>query len=134
MCRHSLIVLLISNLTGISVLGGGTAGLAIAGRLATISNTSVAVIEAGGFYEIDNGNGSVIPALAPLQHVGSLPNDTQPLIDWGFVTVPQAVRHGRSTKKIIAKLLKGANNRRMHYAQGKTLGGSSARNYLAYHR
>ncbi|KAL8787181.1 MAG: hypothetical protein Q9195_007872 [Heterodermia aff. obscurata] len=72
------------------VLGGGTAGLAIASRLAKNPDTSVAVIEAGGFYEIDNGNGSVIPALAPLQHVGSLPNDTQPLIDWGFVTVPQA--------------------------------------------
>ena len=90
----------------VSVLGGGTAGLAIASRLATIPNTSVAVIEAGGFYEIDNGNGSVIPALAPLQHVGSLPNDTQPLIDWGFVTVPQAVRHDRSNKKRIAEYSK----------------------------
>ncbi|KAL8735001.1 MAG: hypothetical protein Q9166_001126 [cf. Caloplaca sp. 2 TL-2023] len=100
------------------VLGGGTAGLAVAARLAANPKLSVAVIEAGGFYEIDNGNGSVIPALAPLQHVGSLPNDTQPLIDWGFVTVPQ----------------QGANFRRMHYARGKTLGGSSALNYLAYHR
>ncbi|KAL9579531.1 MAG: hypothetical protein Q9212_005058 [Teloschistes hypoglaucus] len=100
------------------ILGGGTAGLAIAGRLASNPELSVAVIETGGFYQIDNGNGSVVPALAPLQHVGSLPNDTQPLIDWGLVTVPQA----------------GANYRRMHYARGKTLGGSSARNYLAYHR
>lgn len=65
--------------------------MAIASRLAANAGTSVAVIEAGGFYEVDNGNGSVVPALAPLQHVGSLPNDTQPLIDWGFVTVPQAV-------------------------------------------
>lgn len=73
------------------VVGGGTAGLAIAGRLAANRDISVAVIEAGSFYQLDNGNGSVIPALAPLQHVGSLPNDTQPLIDWGFVTVPQAV-------------------------------------------
>ncbi|KAL8667883.1 MAG: hypothetical protein Q9202_000348 [Teloschistes flavicans] len=100
------------------ILGGGTAGLAIAGRLASNPNISVAVIEAGGFYEIDNGNGSVIPAFAALQHIGSQPNDTQPLIDWGLVTVPQA----------------GANNRRMHYARGKTLGGSSARHFLAYHR
>ena len=74
-----------------SVVGGGTAGLAIARRLAADPNISVAVVEAGGFYELDNGNGSVVPALAPLQHVGTLPNDTQPLIDWGFVTVPQAV-------------------------------------------
>lgn len=72
-------------------MGGGTAGLAIARRLAADPNISVAVVEAGGFYELDNGNGSVVPALAPLQHVGTLPNDTQPLIDWGFVTVPQAV-------------------------------------------
>ncbi|KAI4118243.1 MAG: hypothetical protein LQ345_001662 [Seirophora villosa] len=100
------------------VVGGGTAGLAIASRLAANRETSVAVVEAGSFYQLDNGNGSVIPALAPLQHVGSLPNDTQPLIDWGFVTVSQA----------------GANNRRMHYARGKTLGGSSALNYLAFHR
>lgn len=80
-----------------SILGGGTAGLAIAGRLASNPNISVAVIEAGGFYEIDNGNGSVIPAFAALQHIGSQPNDTQPLIDWGLVTVPQAVRAYLST-------------------------------------
>lgn len=28
----------------------------------------------------------------------------------------------------------GADNREMHYARGKTLGGSSARNFLVYHR
>ena len=50
--------------------------------------------------------------------MGSDPDDTQPLIDWGFVTTPQA----------------GIQGRRTHYARGKTLGGSSARNYLAYHR
>lgn len=50
--------------------------------------------------------------------MGSDPEDTQPLIDWGFVTTPQA----------------GIQDRRTHYARGKTLGGSSARNYLAYHR
>ena len=77
--------------------------MAIASRLAASPDTSVAVIEAGGFYEIDNGNGSVVPALAPLQHVGSLPTDTQPLVDWGFVTVPQAVRYDHSIKKTIAK-------------------------------
>ena len=76
--------------------------MTIASRLAANPDTSVAVIEAGGFYEIDNGNGSVIPGLAPLQHVGSLPNDTQPLIDWGFVTVPQAVRYDHSTTRAIA--------------------------------
>lgn len=100
------------------VIGGGTAGLAIAARLAEDPANSVAVVEAGGFYQIDNGNGSVIPGLCITQYTGSDPDDTQPLIDWGFVTVPQA----------------GAANRSMHYARGKTLGGSSARNYMAYHR
>lgn len=39
------------------VIGGGTAGLTIAARLAEDSDVSVAVIEAGGFYQQDNGNG-----------------------------------------------------------------------------
>lgn len=39
------------------VVGGGTAGLAIAARLAENSSVSVAVVEAGGFYQMDNGNG-----------------------------------------------------------------------------
>lgn len=43
------------------VVGGGTGGLAIAYRLAE-ANHSVAVIEAGGFYEVENGNTSVVPA------------------------------------------------------------------------
>lgn len=72
-------------------MGGGTAGLAVAARLAEAPSTSVAVIEAGSFYELDNGNGSVIPALCTLQQVGTDADITQPLIDWNFVTTPQAV-------------------------------------------
>jgi choline dehydrogenase len=98
------------------VIGGGTAGNTIAARLAA-AGKSVAVVEAGSFYQINNGNGSVIPGVATTQHTGSDPNDTQPLIDWSFVTVPQA----------------GAGGRAMHYAQGKTLGGSSGRHYMVYH-
>ncbi|KAL2042835.1 hypothetical protein N7G274_004595 [Stereocaulon virgatum] len=99
------------------IVGGGTAGLTIAAKLASNPSVSVAVIEAGGFYELDNGNISVIPGEATF-YSGTSPSDTQPLVDWGFNTVPQA----------------GANNRIMHYARGKTLGGSSARNYMLYHR
>lgn len=73
------------------VLGGGTAGNAIAARLAQIPGVSIAVIEAGAFYQTDNGNGSVIPALATTQYVGTSPEDTQPLIDWNFITTPQVV-------------------------------------------
>lgn len=46
------------------VVGGGTAGLVMARRLAANFQFSVAVIEAGGFYEFDNGNYSQIPAFA----------------------------------------------------------------------
>ena len=42
------------------VIGGGTGGLAIAARLAEDPSVSVAVIEAGGFYQQDNGNGRYV--------------------------------------------------------------------------
>lgn len=72
------------------VVGGGTGGLAIATRLAGDPSVSVAVIEAGGFYEIDNGNLSVTPGYANF-YTGAAPTNYQPLVDWGFHTVPQAV-------------------------------------------
>lgn len=40
------------------------------------------------------------------------------LVDWGLLSTPQV----------------SAGGRRIHYAQGKTLGGSSALNTMAYHR
>ena len=46
------------------IVGGGTAGLVMARRLAANSTVTVAVIEAGGFYELDNGNFSEIPGYA----------------------------------------------------------------------
>ncbi|KAF2501935.1 alcohol oxidase [Lophium mytilinum] len=100
------------------VIGGGTAGLAIASRLAQVA--SVAVIEAGGFYEQDNGNLSTVPGYATampfLDTTPSYPRNS--LMDWDYVSVPQ----------------KAAGGRQIHYAQGKTLGGSSAINTLAFHR
>lgn len=99
------------------VVGGGNAGLTIASRLAENQTASVAVIEAGGFYEIDNGNYSIVPGYSSF-YTGSDPTDYQPLIDWGFNTEPQP----------------GSGDRVLHYARGKTLGGSSARNYMLYHR
>ena len=71
------------------VIGGGTAGLVIATRLAQASK-SVAVIEAGGFYEVDAGNTSTIPAYA-VSFSGASPEDVNPKVDWGFVTTSQAV-------------------------------------------
>ena len=99
------------------VVGGGTAGLAMASRLAADGSNSVAVIEAGGFYELDNGNVSVVPGYATY-YAGMDPSNFQPLVDWGMNTVAQPQLGGRI----------------VHYARGKTLGGSSARNYMFYQR
>ncbi len=77
-------------LTENQVIGGGTAGLTVAARLAENAAVSVAVIEGGSFYEIDNGNFSQIPAYDSYFAV-SPPSTSQPLIDWGIITVPQAV-------------------------------------------
>ncbi|KAL8761077.1 MAG: hypothetical protein Q9184_002783 [Pyrenodesmia sp. 2 TL-2023] len=99
------------------LVGGGTAGLALANRLAEGSTHSVAVIEAGGFYEQDNGNVSVVPAYC-MVNAGTDSTDFNPLVDWGFVTEPQ----------------KALGGRRLHYTRGKTLGGTSARNWMYYQR
>lgn len=98
------------------VVGAGTAGLALATRLSG-AGLSVAVLEAGGFYEVENSNLSVVPGYTTF-YTGTDPTNYQPLIDWGISTTPQP----------------GSANRRLHYARGKTFGGSSARNYFLYHR
>lgn len=71
------------------VVGGGTAGITIGSRLAADPSITVAVIEAGGFYEAA-GNTSIVPAYTTL-YSGTDPADTNPAVDWGDVTVPQAV-------------------------------------------
>ena len=73
------------------IIGGGTAGLTVAARLAEDPKLSVAVVEGGGFYELDNGNISQIPAY-DVQYSGSDPSTIQPTVDWGIVTAPQMVR------------------------------------------
>lgn len=98
------------------VIGGGTSSLAIAARLAANFSVSVALVEAGGYYEILNSL-TIIPCFEAIQATGTDPTDTD-LIDWGFVTTPQA----------------GAANRKIHYARGKCLSGTSGRNFMVYHR
>ncbi|KAF2190152.1 GMC oxidoreductase [Zopfia rhizophila CBS 207.26] len=99
------------------IVGGGTAGLTLANRLSEDPNTQVAVVEAGDFYQITNPLLSSTPA-GDVIFAGASPLDTNPLVDWNFVTAPQT----------------GANNRRIHYARGKCLGGSSARHFMIYQR
>ena len=99
------------------IVGGGLAGLTLAARLSERASTSVAVIEAGGFYEQLDGNLSQIPADDVLW-TSKNTSDVNPLVDWGFNTTPQA----------------GAFEQIVHYARGKALGGSTARNYMAYTR
>jgi choline dehydrogenase len=70
------------------IVGGGNAGLTPAVRLSKLH--TVAVIEAGNFYEIGNGNLNQIPA-DDARFTGKDPYDTNPLIDWGFQTTPQTV-------------------------------------------
>ena len=74
------------------IIGGGTAGLTVAERLAEDPTISVAVIEAGGFYELDNGNVSQIPAFYSKNfNQTAAPETIQPLIDWAYITEPQVV-------------------------------------------
>lgn len=95
------------------VVGGGIAGSVVATRLAE-KNISVALIEAGSFYELTNGNLSQVPFFSD-EGIGGDVDDWQPQVDWGLMTQPQI------------------NGKRYHYAQGKALGGSSARNSMLYH-
>ncbi|CAO1606114.1 hypothetical protein XANCAGTX0491_009614 [Xanthoria calcicola] len=95
------------------VIGGGTAGLVIAHRLAQNSTVSVAVIEAGDFYEFSNGNYSEVPAYASY-FTGDDPAQKNPYLDWYHYTEPQPQ----------------LNNRRSLYDSGKVIGGTSGRNFL----
>lgn len=72
------------------IIGGGTAGLALASRLSENPNWTVAVVEAGGFYETDNGNVSQVPLFASIGSDKTAAN-YNPLVDWGFMTEPQTV-------------------------------------------
>lgn len=97
------------------VVGGGTAGLTIARRLAEVG--TVAVIETGSFYELDNGNLTEIPADASY-YLGKDPSISNPLVDWRQKTTPQP----------------GFGNVSVLYPQGRTLGGGSTRNFMWYQR
>ena len=90
------------------VVGGGSGGCAVAGRLSEDAGTSVALLDAGG----RNDNWVVTtPGAMILMISGKLNN-------WAFNTVPQ----------------KGLNGRIGYQPRGKGLGGSSAINAMVYIR
>src|ERR1700748_433061 len=90
------------------VVGGGSGGCAVAGRLSEDPKTSVAGLDAGG----KNANGVVTtPFALVLMVTGNVNN-------WAFNTVPQA----------------GLNGRIGYQPRGKGLGGSSSINAMVYIR
>jgi choline dehydrogenase len=90
------------------VVGGGTAGCALAARLSEDSGVSVCLLEAGG---MDSHPFIAIPA-AVMAAVG------RPQLNWGFETTPQAALNGR----------------RIPVPRGHVLGGSGSINGMVYHR
>ncbi|KAM5360876.1 hypothetical protein ACJZ2D_013443 [Fusarium nematophilum] len=98
------------------VVGGGTAGNTIGYRLAKAGH-SVAIVEAGSFLEIAKPILATAPGGVTAGSGASL-LDSNPLRDWRFTTTPQT----------------NADDREIHYARGKVLGGSSQLNFLVYHR
>jgi choline dehydrogenase len=89
------------------VVGAGAAGCAVAARLSEEAANRVLLLEAGG------------PDRNPLIHMpAGFTKLTGPEVNWGFSTIPQPE----------------LNDRRMHYPQGRTLGGSTSINAMIYIR
>jgi len=74
-----------ANIVDYIVIGGGSSGCALAGRLSEDANTSVTLLEAGG-------NGDTWIVNTPAAVVLMVP---QTLNSWGFETVPQKGLNGR---------------------------------------
>ncbi|HMC43831.1 MAG TPA: GMC family oxidoreductase N-terminal domain-containing protein, partial [Caballeronia sp.] len=90
------------------VIGAGSGGCVVAGRLSEDPAVTVCVLEAGG-----SGNSALVKI--PAAAVVMLPTK---LNNWAFKTVPQA----------------GLNGRKGYQPRGKALGGSSAINAMVYAR
>jgi len=90
------------------VLGGGSAGCAVAGRLSEDAGVTVGLLEAGG-----SGDSWIVKT--PLAGVLMVPTRIN---NWAFETVPQ----------------RGLGGRRGYQPRGRTLGGSSALNAMVYTR
>ncbi|KAI0653729.1 GMC oxidoreductase [Cubamyces menziesii] len=91
------------------IIGGGTAGLALAARLSEDPNISVAVLEAGKAHFNDE---------LVLGVQGWMRQFMNPEYDWRFFTLPQVHANGKPTL----------------WSRGKGLGGSSGMNFLMWTR
>ncbi|KAF5346542.1 hypothetical protein D9756_010032 [Leucocoprinus leucothites] len=91
------------------IIGGGTAGNALANRLTEIPDFNVLVLEAGP------SNEGVVDSIVPFFCAQAVPFTPW---DWNYTTIPQ----------------KGINNRSVIYPRGHLLGGSSSVNFMAYLR
>ncbi|KAJ5273652.1 Dehydrogenase patE [Penicillium angulare] len=92
------------------VVGGGTAGVTVGVRLAQ-HGFRVALVEAGGYYELKNPIAR-IPGAAIIG-IGASPKSSTP-VDWKFV----------------AHAVPGAGFRDIHYPRGKCLGGSPSKDAM----
>lgn len=92
------------------IVGGGSSGATLAGRLSEDSSVTVCLIEAGG-------DGKDLLIRAPTGALAMVPDHIR-YNNWGYETAPQP----------------GLNGRRGYAPRGKTLGGSSAINAMLYVR
>ena len=97
-----------NNIFDYVVVGGGSAGSVLAGRLSEDPTVSVCILEAG-----DSGESAIVNI--PAGTVAMLPTRIN---NWAFETVPQA----------------GLGGRRGYQPRGKLLGGSSGINAMVYIR
>ncbi|KZT52041.1 GMC oxidoreductase [Calocera cornea HHB12733] len=91
------------------ICGGGTAGLTLAARLSEDPTVSVLVLEAG---KANLNDPAIMVPGAYLQQFGN------PEYDWAFMTTPQERCDGKQ----------------LMWSRGKSLGGSSAMNFMSYMR